>query len=198
MLDAVALVFLHGIGTGPEAWQPQVEVFAGERDIVAPRVPLDLVEACEVLDDLEGDELLDLCGLSWGALVALRYALERPERVQSLTVTAAFASLPLHLRALQSVMSLAVRVVPRAPHELARPMREGARFDVRDRLGSLHAPTLVLCGERDRLNLSLSRRLAAAIPDARFEVVPAAGHVANVDNPDAFNQLLAEFLPPAP
>jgi 3-oxoadipate enol-lactonase len=69
---------------------------------------------------------------------------------------------------------------------------------VRDRLGSLRAPTLVLCGERDRLNLPLSRALARAIPQARFEVVPDAGHVANVDNPDAFNLLLAEFLPPTP
>jgi 3-oxoadipate enol-lactonase len=196
----VALVFLHGIGTGPEAWQLQVEAFAGERVVVAPHVPLDLGDACEVLDGLEGaeDERLDLCGLSWGGLVALRYALERPERVQSLTVTAAFASLPARLRALQFVMSLAVRVVPRAPHELAGPMRQGARFDVRDRLDSLHAPTLVLCGERDRLNLPLSRALARPIPDARFEVVPDAGHVANVDNPDGFNRLLAEFLPPVP
>jgi pimeloyl-ACP methyl ester carboxylesterase len=196
----VALVFLHGIGSGPEAWQPQVEAFAGERVVVALRVPFDLASASEALDGLEEaeDELLDLCGISWGGLVALRYALEHPERVQSLTVTAAFASLPARLRVLRLVMSLAVRVVPRAPHQLARPMREGARFDVRDRIGSLRAPTLVLCGERDRLNLPLSRTLARAIPHARFAVVPDAGHAANVDNPDEFNRLLAEFLPPVP
>ena len=44
-------------------------------------------------------------------------------------------------------------------------------------------PTLVLCGERDRINVRLSRRLAEILPDARFEVVPDAGHVANLDNP---------------
>jgi pimeloyl-ACP methyl ester carboxylesterase len=194
----VALVFLHGIGTGPEAWQPQVEAFAGEREVVAPDVPLDLALAGAVLDELADTGLLDLCGLSWGALVALRYALERPERVRSLTVTAGFASLPLPLRVVQLAMSVAVRVVPRAPHELARPMREGARFDVDDRLDSLRAPTLVLCGARDRLNLPLSRALARAIPHSRLEVVADAGHVANVDNPDEFNRLLAEFLPPTP
>jgi pimeloyl-ACP methyl ester carboxylesterase len=32
------------------------------------------------------------------------------------------------------------------------------------------------------------------LPDARFEVVPNAGHVANLDNPEAFNRLLREFL----
>ena len=55
-------------------------------------------------------------------------------------------------------------------------------------------PTLVLCGERDRINVKLSRRLAETLPDARFEIVPAAGHVANLDNPKGFNRLLGEFL----
>jgi len=63
---------------------------------------------------------------------------------------------------------------------------------------TLEVPTLVLCGERDRVNRGLSRKLAQLIPHARFELVPDAGHVANVDNPDAFNRLLAAFLPPAP
>jgi pimeloyl-ACP methyl ester carboxylesterase len=40
----------------------------------------------------------------------------------------------------------------------------------------------------------LSRRLAEVLPDARFELVPDAGHVANLDNPEAFTELLREFL----
>ncbi len=191
------LVLLHGIGTGPEAWRPQVEALSGGREVLTPRVPLDLERAVEELDALVA-EPSDLCGLSWGGLVALRYALERPARVRRLVLTAAFASLPLHLRALQAVLAFAVRVIPRAPHELADPMREGVRFDARAQLRELDVPTLVLCGERDRLNIRLSRELAELIPDARFELVPHAGHVANVDNPDAFNRLLAAFLPPAP
>ena len=77
-------------------------------------------------------------------------------------------------------------------------MREGARFDVRDEVRTLEMPTLVLCGEQDRVNRGLSRKLAELIPNARFELVPGAGHVANADNPEAFNRLLAAFLPPAP
>jgi pimeloyl-ACP methyl ester carboxylesterase len=55
-------------------------------------------------------------------------------------------------------------------------------------------PTLVLCGERDRINMKLSRELAERLPHACFEVVPGAGHVANLDNPGAFNALLRDFL----
>jgi 3-oxoadipate enol-lactonase len=70
-------------------------------------------------------------------------------------------------------------------------MRDGASFSL-PRLPAVSV--LVLCGERDRVNLALSRRLAEALPDARFETIPDAGHVANLDNPDAFTALLRDFL----
>jgi 3-oxoadipate enol-lactonase len=126
--------------------------------------------------------------------VALRYAIDRPERVSRLVLVAGFASLPTHLRMFQHVMSVLVQVVPRAPHELAQPMREGARFDVCEQARLLETATLVLCGERDRVNLSLSRSLASVLPHARFETAPEAGHVANIDNPHAFNESLDAFL----
>jgi 3-oxoadipate enol-lactonase len=193
MKDAPPLVFLHGIGTGPEAWQPQVEAFRSSREVFTPTVAPSLARASSELDSL-GLARADLCGLSWGSLVALRYAIDRPERVSRLVLAAGFASLPAHLRTLQYVMSVLVRVVPSAPHEYAGPMREGARFDVREQARHLYTPTLVLCGERDRMNHSLSRSLASLLPDAQFEIVPGAGHVANVDNPHAFNASLDAFL----
>lgn len=193
MNDAPPLVFLHGIGTGPEAWRAQVEAFGSSREVFTPAVAPSLERASSELDAL-GLACADLCGLSWGSLVALRYAIDRPERVSRLILAAGFASLPIHLRTLQNVMSLLVRVVPGAPHELAGPMREGARFDVREQARRLKTSTLVLCGERDRVNLSLSRSLASLLPAAQFETVPEAGHIANVDNPRAFNASLDAFL----
>ena len=184
------LVLLHGIGTGPEAWRPQVEAFSPERSVLTPQVPLELDLAVQELDALVS-ETSDLCGLSWGGLVALRYALERPERVRSLVVCAGLAYLPRPLRVLQRVLAVAAR-------ELAEPMREGARFDVRAQLETLEPPLLVLCGARDLVNIRLSRRLAALVPQARFELVPHAGHVANRDNPEGFNRLVEEFLAPPP
>lgn len=190
------LVFLHGIGTGPDAWRPQVEAFGSSREVLAPAVAPSLERASSELDAL-GLACADLCGLSWGSLVALRYAIDRPDRVSRLVLAAGLASLPAHLRIFQYVLSVLVRVVPGAPHELAGPLREGARFDVREQARRLETPTLVLCGERDRVNLPLSRSLARLLPDARFEIVPGAGHVANVDNPRAFNASLDAFLSPA-
>jgi pimeloyl-ACP methyl ester carboxylesterase len=62
-------------------------------------------------------------------------------------------------------------------------------------LGSITVPTLVLVGERDAIApLALSQEIAAAIPGARLEIIPDAGHVSNADAPDRFNAMLREFL----
>ncbi|MGW7820426.1 alpha/beta fold hydrolase [Streptomyces puniciscabiei] len=47
--------------------------------------------------------------------------------------------------------------------------------DVSHVLPRIAAPTLVLCGKRDRAGLPDARRAAAAIPGARLSVVPHAG-----------------------
>ena len=202
------LVLLHGLGTGPSGWRPQLEAFP---NAVAPR----LEDAEETLE--RTDAPFDLCGLSLGALVALRYASEHPGRVRRLVVCAGIAQLPWYFRGLQYGIAGVVRVLPSArvrkglvsglPEEhrataleeiahvdaaaASRTLRTAARF----RLEWLPPmPTLVLCGERDRVNVKLSRRLAESLPDARFEIVPDARHVANLDNPEAFTRLLHDFL----
>jgi 3-oxoadipate enol-lactonase len=187
------LVLLHGIGTGPDAWQPQIDELAPTRQVLAPALEPSLARAVAQLDGL-GLPRADICGLSFGSIVALRYALEHPERVSRLVLTAGFAWLPPVLRSIPYVTSALLAIIPRAPHELAAPMRECARFDVRAQAARLETPALVLCGARDRVNLRLSRTLAGLLPNARFETIPAAGHVASVDNPPAFNAALCAFL----
>jgi pimeloyl-ACP methyl ester carboxylesterase len=55
-------------------------------------------------------------------------------------------------------------------------------------------PTLVLCGSKDRPNIPLSRELAAGIPGAELQIAPGANHLWNLQQPEAFNQILAAFV----
>jgi len=57
-------------------------------------------------------------------------------------------------------------------------------------------PTLIVVGELDRMFRTASEYMAAKIPGARLEVIPAAGHAANLEQPEAFNRVLREFLAP--
>ena len=67
--------------------------------------------------------------------------------------------------------------------------------DQRDRATAIAVPTLVLVGDEDQITPpSLSRELAALIPGARLEIVAGAGHLANAEQPAAFNMSVDGFL----
>ena len=62
------------------------------------------------------------------------------------------------------------------------------------RLAGVSIPALVVWGEADRIgNLDYGRAYAAAIPMARFEVVARAGHLPQLENPDALHALVRDF-----
>jgi 3-oxoadipate enol-lactonase len=70
-----------------------------------------------------------------------------------------------------------------------------AGFDVSDRLGGIRAPTLVIVGREDAgTPPAMAQAIAAAIPGARLEIVPEAAHLSNIEQADAFNRLLLDFL----
>lgn len=62
-------------------------------------------------------------------------------------------------------------------------------------LSEIDVPALVLWGELDeKTPRQLSERIADAVPKASLETIPAAGHLSNVENPDGFTRLLADFV----
>ena len=63
-----------------------------------------------------------------------------------------------------------------------------------DNLGEIKVPTLVLVGEKDRAFLQAADYMSKAIPGAQYTVIPEAGHAANQDNVEAFNQVVLDFL----
>ncbi len=67
--------------------------------------------------------------------------------------------------------------------------------DTRHLLGTIDVPTRVLVGALDEETPpDYARQLAALIPRARLDVVDGAGHLLNVEAPDAVNATLAEQL----
>jgi 3-oxoadipate enol-lactonase len=67
--------------------------------------------------------------------------------------------------------------------------------DVRARMDEIAVPTRVLVGERDEETpLSYAEALAAGIAGARLQIIPLAGHIANLEAPEAVNIALREHL----
>ncbi|HVY89425.1 MAG TPA: alpha/beta fold hydrolase [Hyphomonadaceae bacterium] len=61
-------------------------------------------------------------------------------------------------------------------------------------LPGISVPSLVLVGADDKPFLAAADYMAAKIPGAAKVVIPNAGHAANIDQPEAFNRAVTEFL----
>jgi pimeloyl-ACP methyl ester carboxylesterase len=70
-----------------------------------------------------------------------------------------------------------------------------SRADSRPGLAAIAIPTLVLVGEQDQLTPpDLAQELAAGIAHAQLVIVPECGHGSTIEQPQAVNQALQEWL----
>lgn len=163
-------------------------------------------------------------GLSMGGVIALEMWRQQPKRLRSLTLADTFAHHPdaeviversrraLGTMTMREFAEMRVPTVlsPTSSAALQRQVIEnmsridkGTYYwaaeavwtgDYRADLPKIKVPTLILVGEHDGLTpLQLSEELQI-IPDAKLEIIPHAGHISNVDNPDYFNFVVERFL----
>jgi 3-oxoadipate enol-lactonase len=68
------------------------------------------------------------------------------------------------------------------------------RDSILDRLNEIDVPTLVMVGEEDTsLTPKYAQAIAAGIPDARLVIVPGAGHLLALEQPNIVTEQMCEF-----
>ena len=86
-------------------------------------------------------------------------------------------------------------------HGLANSLRgggAGAEPPVTERLGALRMPGLVVAGALDAKYVAIGRLLAAAMPRARLDLVPGAGHAVHLERPTELADAVMAFLAEVP
>lgn len=203
------IVLLHAAGQGPGMWQPQRDALADRYDVLTPAlrdtepgagfsVPV-AAERIAALIAERPEGRAAVCGISLGAFVALHLAADHPERVSALVLSGAQVHpSALALRVNHAVLHVLPRRIVVPDGGSRRALLDSYRtlfgWDARDRLARVQAPTLVLCGMRDRANLPAARALAAGIPGAELALIPGAGHLWNLSQPERFTEVLGSFL----
>jgi 3-oxoadipate enol-lactonase len=70
-----------------------------------------------------------------------------------------------------------------------------AKLHLTERLPGIQIPTLVVVGEQDVATpVALARDIQQHIPGAELVILKDAGHLSNIDQPEAFNKAVLEFL----
>lgn len=68
-------------------------------------------------------------------------------------------------------------------------------MDLRELIGEIEVPTLVMVGDKDPATpVEAARTLEERVPNAELRVIPEAAHLVNIEQPIAFNQALTAFL----
>jgi pimeloyl-ACP methyl ester carboxylesterase len=181
--------------------------------------------AIDFMDSIELSQAV-IVGHSMGGAIALTLGLDHAERVSGLGLIATGARLRVATPVLGNTanlatFSLAVQIInewafgPQAdPHLKAVAARRMAEtrpavlhgdllacdaFDVMERLGEIHVPTLVLCGTEDKLTpLTYSKTLASQISGAALQIVEGAGHMVMLEEPRRVAGVLKVFLMTVP
>jgi pimeloyl-ACP methyl ester carboxylesterase/ketosteroid isomerase-like protein len=169
-----------------------------------------VLEACGVGQAMVG-------GLSLGGVMSLAFHLAYPERVRALMLfdtgpgfrnpeprrqwneRAEARARDLEAKGLADSRGGAETRLGR--HRSAQGLAGAARgmlaqqdSSLIDTLTRVAVPTLVLVGSEDTHFLVAADYMAGKIPGARKAVIPGAGHAANIDQPEAFNRAVEEFL----
>lgn len=214
-------MLVHGLSGSSRWWNPVLPALAERYRchlLDVPRFgtrlrPDETAEWLALWIDSAGLTKVRLVGHSIGGAAVARLAVLRPALVEALVLVSAVGipsgrrlhgyALPL-LAALRTttpafVARLTLDALRNGPFALLHGGLYATRADVREQARAIQAPTLLVWGERDPLvPFALTDEWLRAIPAARLVVLPAAGHVPMVEQPQAFVDALCEFLDQAP
>jgi pimeloyl-ACP methyl ester carboxylesterase len=215
------VVLIHGLGTSGAWWTPTIPFLAVRRRVLLVDLPgfgasrgrpFRLDTAADVLAEwltAIGVDRADVVGHSMGGLIAADLAARHPDRVRRLVLVDS-AGLALHRRVtrhLANVVRGGVRATPEmyvvalrsvlacGPVTITRAAHQVLAADLRPRLASIEAPTLVAWGARDLLlSPAYGQALAGSIRGARFVAIEGAAHSPMWEQPEAFARTLVGFL----
>lgn len=201
-------ILLHGMGQNASSWDKTISYLPDTAEIVCPELSdfwgEDNCNYNEMYSSFcrycnRFSEPLNFCGLSLGAVLALNYAIDFPQKVSSLILIAPQYNMPKFLLKVQNVL---FKFMPESQFKdiglkkkdfitLTNSMMD---MDFTSSLNKVNSPVVVICGEKDNVNKKAAIKLARELPNAKFNTVDNSGHEVNVDNPQGLANAMKMLL----
>lgn len=190
-------IFIHGLGQNNYSWDNVIRNLLTKDNILCPNLN-DIVEEEKLSYNniysslkkylLSFNNKLNLCGLSLGAVLALNFAIEYPDKVSSLILIAPQYKMPKTLLFIQNII---FKLLPNFVFNRSSLSKESIltltksmiNIDLSNILYRVNSKTLILCGEKDIFNKKASQRLSSLINKSELRIIKNAGHEINTDKP---------------
>ena len=201
-------VFLHGLGQTGASWNEAIALLPNENVCLCPNLSELLVGKQATFQNLYAgfESYCDrisgtfcLCGLSLGGVLALQYAANHPQRLNSLILMGAQYRSPKLLPAIQNLIFRFMKKsnfqkLGFGKDDFIRLCATTGQVNLTAALSGIPCHTLVLCGENDSPNKKAALGLSRGIPGSKLEFIPQAGHELNKDCPEKLTDILQKFL----
>ena len=200
-------IFIHGSGHKATSWKKTIENIKNNNDVLCPELSsiLDGKEATynnlyssfvKYCNNIDGK--IDLCGLSLGGILALNYALDFPNKLNSLILIGTPHKVPKFMFSIQNVI---FKFLPKSLFEtMAFNKRDTfilgismKKIDFSNRVSKIKCSTLIICGEKDNANIKSAYYLSEHIKDSKLKIIKNTGHIVNEENPKELSMLINNF-----
>ncbi|CEW37269.1 alpha/beta hydrolase [Streptococcus pneumoniae] len=199
------LIFLHGLGQSAESWKEVRNLltdYPSEAIELFPSGVSSYQKAKErVYQHLAQEtEPFVLIGLSLGAALALELSSYDLPNLRALVLSG--CPLKLAGNILFYLQLLIFKLLPKRVFEkqgadktlMIGVSEELKTLDLTDIAGICPYPTLLICGSKDRPNLSSMKALHRLLTDSQFQIIPDGPHVLNKAKPKEFVEKIRSFL----
>ena len=201
-------ILLHGMGQNASSWDKTISYLPDTAETICPELSNFFSEGnCNYSEMYSSfcrycnrfSEPLNFCGLSLGAVLALNYAIDFPQKVSSLILIAPQYNMPKFLLKVQNML---FKFMPESQFKdiglkkkdfitLTNSMVD---MDFTSSLNKINSPVIVICGEKDNVNKKAAIKLAKELPNAKFSTIDNSGHEVNVDNPQGLANAMEMLL----
>ena len=199
------LIFLHGLGQSTESWKEVQELLADYPSEALDLFPTGITSYQEAKECIyqhlsEETEPFVLIGLSLGAALALELSSYDLPNLQALVLSGCplklAGNIPFYIQL------LIFKLLPKRTFEkqgadkslLVGVSEELKTLDLTDISRTCPYPTLLICGSKDKPNLSSMRSLHKLISESQFQIIPDGPHVLNEAKPKEFAEQIKPFL----
>ena len=199
------LIFLHGLGQSAESWKEVQELLADYPSEALDLLPTGITSYQEAKERIyqhlsEETEPFVLIGLSLGAALTLELSSYDLPNLQALVLSGCplklAGNIPFYIQL------LIFKLLPKKVFEkqgadkafMVGVSEELKTLDLTDISRTCPYPTLLICGSKDKPNLSSMRSLHKLISESQFQIIPDGPHVLNRAKPKEFVENTRSFL----